>query len=89
MQKVGWLPLFSKYSGDNVDVIRVFSLGFNGDRATIRDLELIVSKDSSSQTIKLSQYRERWFKNMQIEKSSRAPFLKPTYMKPEWSKDAS
>jgi hypothetical protein len=49
IEKAGWLPFFLKYSGHNSEVTKAFTLGFDGSKEIIGDLELTVSEDSIAQ----------------------------------------
>jgi hypothetical protein len=46
INKAGWIPFFLKYSRHNTEATREFVLVFDGTKAIIGDMELIVSYES-------------------------------------------
>lgn len=40
LEKVGWLPLFMKYSNHNLEVTNSFTLNLNGDKVQVGNVKL-------------------------------------------------
>ena len=74
-EKKQWVTFFEKFDGHNDNVSLVFAESFDGERATLGDLNFILSKDILAQIIGLPQQGERFFKTKQFKEKAWIPFL--------------
>ena len=62
-EKKQWVTFFEKFDGHNDNVILAFAESFDGERATVGNLNFRLSEDILAQIIGLPQQGERFFKN--------------------------
>ena len=58
----GWFPFFDKFTGYNDEVALRFARSFNGKKAQVGDVSLLVSERTISQAIGLRREGAHWFK---------------------------
>jgi hypothetical protein len=63
IQAVGWVTFIQSFKGHNVQVERVFARYFDGKRARVGDVELVVEENLIAQATGLPLDKEKWFKN--------------------------
>jgi len=70
-----WISFFEKFDGYYEKVALKFAYSFNGERATVGNITIRISKDVIAQITGLPQTRERYFKTKHFKDKSWAPFV--------------
>ena len=75
----GWFQFFNRFSGYDDEVSLQFSKTFDGDRAQVRDIVLVVSEQSISHATGLPMEGKRWFKKGKLIRDQINRLLKPEF----------
>lgn len=68
VQAVGWENFIQSFKGHNVMVARSFAQSFNGKKAIVVDLDLLVTESFISKSTGFPPKGEKWFKNDPLRK---------------------
>ena len=74
-EKKQWVIFFEKFDGHNDNVSLAFADSFDGERATVGNLNFRLSEDILAQIVGLPQQGERFFKTKQFKEKAWIPFL--------------
>ena len=62
LQQIGWLEFIRKFHGYNLEMTKQFVATFDGRKAVIGNLELIVDQETLAEATSLLNTGEEWFK---------------------------
>jgi hypothetical protein len=62
-----WVKFVQYFEGFNLEVTQAFAKTFDGAKAKVGDLQLLVNEESIAKAMGLSREGDRWFKNLKIE----------------------
>jgi hypothetical protein len=80
-QRVGCLSFSQNMQRGHPEVVRQFSLYFDGIKTKVGNLEFEVSEASIVESTEIPNTGERWFKSMILNVSFSKDFLQPDYQK--------
>lgn len=69
LQQIGWLTFIRKFHGHNLEMTRQFASTFDGRKAVIGNLELIIDQQTLAEATGLSNTGEEWFKGRYDKKN--------------------
>ena len=77
--KNGWFPFFDKFTGHNDEVSLHFVRSFDGKKAQIGDISLLVSERTIAQETGLRREGAHWFKKESLARAQINRLFKPKY----------
>ena len=67
LERNGWLVFIEKFEGFNLAVAQQFALTFDGCRAKIGNIQLVLNEDFLSSATGLPTEGQKWFKNSKVD----------------------